>query len=70
MLIGILAMGATSHFVTANFVLGLANLNRRDLVLERWHTVLVAWAVALFTLVFNTFFSRFLNRASQGFLIL
>jgi choline transport protein len=70
MLIGILAMGATSHFVTANFALGLANLNNRDFVIERWHTVLVAWCVALSTLVFNTFFSRLLNKTSQGFLIL
>lgn len=63
-------MGATSHFVTANFVLGLANLNNQSFVIQRWHTVLVGWAIALVTLVFNTWFSRLLNRTSQGILIL
>lgn len=63
-------MGATSHFVTANFFLGLANLNNPSFVIKRWHTVLVGWAIALGTLVFNVFFSRLLNRVSQLFLIL
>lgn len=63
-------MGATSHFVTANFFLGLANLNNPNFVIKRWHTVLVGWGIALSTLVFNVFFSRLLNVVSQGFLIL
>ena len=46
MLIGILAMGATNNFITANFILGAANLNNPGYVIKRWHTVLTAYAVA------------------------
>ena len=69
MLIGILAMGATNSFITANFILGLAVLNHPAYVIERWHTVLVAYAVCLFTLVVNVFIPKLLDRISKGLLI-
>lgn len=70
LLIGMLAMGATTNFVSANFLLGLANLNNRGFVIERWHTVLTAWAVVLGALIYNVFLTRLLSKTGQGFLIL
>ena len=69
MLIGIIAMGATNNFITANFVLGMANLVNPDFVIERWHTVLVSYAVGAVALGFNVFLPRLLDKASKGLLI-
>lgn len=69
MLIGILAMGATNNFITANFVLGLAVLNNPAYVIERWHTALVAFAVGVFTLIVNVFVPKLLDKISKGLLI-
>ena len=66
---GIIAMGAVNNFITANFILGAANLNNPDYVIERWHTVLVAWAVAAFALAFNIFTPHLLDKVSKGFLL-
>jgi len=68
MLIGIIAMGATNNFITANFVLGIANLNSPEYVIERWHTTLVAFAVGVIALCFNVFAPHFLDRASKSLL--
>lgn len=69
MLIGILAMGATNNFITANFILGLAVLNNPSYVIERWHTALAAWAVGVFTLAVNVFVPKLLDKISKGLLI-
>ncbi|KAI7113579.1 putative GABA permease [Hortaea werneckii] len=66
MLIGIISMGATNNFITANFVLGVANANNPDYVIERWHTVLVAYLVAALALSFNVFLPRLLDKISRG----
>jgi len=69
MLIGIIAMGATNNFITANFVLGLANLNNPEYTIERWHTTLVAYLVGLIALVFNIYAPHFLDKVSKGLLL-
>ena len=69
MLIGIIAMGATNNFISANFILGAVNLNNPDYVIQRWHTTLVAYAVAAFALCFNIFSPHLLAKASQGMLV-
>ncbi|KAF1828320.1 putative GABA permease [Decorospora gaudefroyi] len=70
MLIGILAMGATSHQSTANFVLGIVALNNPGYVIERWHTVLVCYAIALFCLGINIFLNRILDKLGRALLII
>ena len=69
MLIGIIAMGATNNFILANFMLGLANLNNPDYSIERWHVVLVAYAIAALTLSFNVFLPRLLDKVSRGLVV-
>lgn len=36
-----------NNFITANFILGAANLNNPGYVIERWHTTLVAFLVRI-----------------------
>ncbi|KAJ6093589.1 hypothetical protein N7486_008878 [Penicillium sp. IBT 16267x] len=69
MLVGILAMGAVNNSVASNFILGMANLIYPDYTIERWHTVLVAWAVALFALSINIFAPHALHRLSRMILV-
>ncbi|KAJ5496876.1 hypothetical protein N7463_008863 [Penicillium fimorum] len=69
MLTGILAMGALNNFVGSNYILGQVNLVFPEFVIERWHTVLVAWAIGLFTLVVNVFAPHALHRLSRLILI-
>ncbi|KAI3139145.1 hypothetical protein CBS147326_2823 [Penicillium roqueforti] len=65
MLIGILAMGATNNSIGSNFILGQANLVFPEFVIQRWHTVLVAWAVGLFAMAVNVFAPQALHRLSR-----
>ena len=65
MLTGILAMGATNNFVGANFILGQANLSFPTYTIERWHTVLVAYLIALLSATINIFGSHILDRLSR-----
>lgn len=58
--------GATNGFVTANFILGMANLSNPDYVIQRWHTVLVSWVVGILAAVINVFLPRLLNRISTA----
>ncbi|PQE09309.1 GABA permease protein [Rutstroemia sp. NJR-2017a BVV2] len=53
MIIGILAMGATNSFIGANFILGQANLVNPTYEIQRWHTVLVAYAITLLATFIN-----------------
>ncbi|KAF2803345.1 GABA permease [Mytilinidion resinicola] len=69
MLIGILAMGAVNNFIGANFLLGMANLSHPDYTIERWHTVLVAYLIAVCAALSNIFLPRFLDKISQGILV-
>ncbi|KAL3473446.1 amino acid/polyamine transporter I [Aspergillus californicus] len=69
MLTGILAMGAVNNSVAANFILGQANLVFPDFIIQRWHTVLVTYAVAAWALLVNIFAPHLLNRLSRAILI-
>ncbi|GKZ29957.1 hypothetical protein AbraIFM66950_007295 [Aspergillus brasiliensis] len=66
---GILAMGSANNSFAANFILGQANLVNPEYVIERWHTVLVTYAVAIWALVVNTFMPHLLNRLSRAILL-
>ncbi|KAJ5968029.1 hypothetical protein N7501_004277 [Penicillium viridicatum] len=67
--LGIVAMGAVSNSLGSNYILGQVNLVFPDFVIERWHTVLVAWAVGLFALVVNAFAPHALHRLSRFILV-
>ncbi|KAF7936685.1 uncharacterized protein EAE97_008051 [Botrytis byssoidea] len=69
MIIGILAMGATNSFIGANFILGQANLVNPSYVIERWHTVLVAWAVTFIATFINLWGSKILDKVSTVALV-
>jgi choline transport protein len=66
MITGIVAMGATNNFIGANFILGMANLSHPDYVIERWHTVLVSWLIAILAAIVNIYLPRLLNKISTG----
>jgi choline transport protein len=59
-------MGATNSFIGANFILGQANLVNPNYVIERWHTVLVAWLITFLATFINLFGSKLLDRISKG----
>ncbi|EXJ62640.1 hypothetical protein A1O7_03078 [Cladophialophora yegresii CBS 114405] len=61
---GIVAMGAVNNFITANFLLGMANLNNPSYTIERWHVVLVTYLIAIIAAAVNILCSRFLNQIS------
>ncbi|KAJ5426261.1 hypothetical protein N7465_001331 [Penicillium sp. CMV-2018d] len=67
--LGIVAMGAVSNSLGSNYILGQVNLVFPDFVIERWHTVLVAWAMGLFALVVNAFAPHTLHRLSRFILV-
>ena len=69
MITGIIAMGATNNFIGANFVLGLAVLNNPNYVIQRWHTVLLTYLIALVSAASNLTLSRFFNKLSTSILI-
>lgn len=69
MIIGILAMGATNSFIGANFLLGQANLLNPSYVIQRWHTVLMAYLITLFAAFINMWGAMILDRLSKGLLI-
>ncbi|KIW71030.1 hypothetical protein PV04_03248 [Phialophora macrospora] len=61
---GIVAMGAVNNFITANFLLGMANLNNPSYTIERWHVVLLTYLLAILAATVNILWSRFLNQIS------
>ncbi|KAL4946697.1 hypothetical protein BDV06DRAFT_231771 [Aspergillus oleicola] len=69
MLTGVLAMGAVNNSICANFILGQANLVFPSFTIERWHTVLVTYAVAFASLLVNVFAPHLLNKLSRSILI-
>ena len=69
MVTGILAMGATNNFIGANFILGQANLSFPSYTIERWHTVLLAYLIALISTVVNIYGPHLLDRISRFILL-
>lgn len=69
MIVGILAMGATVNFIGANFILGQANLSFPSYTIQRWHTVLLAYLIALLATVVNIYGPHLLDRISRFILI-
>jgi len=69
MCIGILSMGATNNQIGANFILGQANLSFPNYTVERWHSVLLAYLIALLGTAVNIYGPHLLDRISRGVLI-
>ncbi|KAK4694288.1 choline transport protein, partial [Lecanoromycetidae sp. Uapishka_2] len=69
MIVGILAMGATNNFIGANFILGQANLSFPSYTIERWHTVLLAYLIALISTGVNIYGPHLLDRISRFILL-
>ncbi|CRG86998.1 putative quinate permease [Talaromyces islandicus] len=68
MLMGVLAMGAVNNSILANFVLGQANVVFPEYSIQRWHTVLVSYAVAVVALAVNIWAPHLLSRLSRAIL--
>ena len=62
-------MGATNNFICANFILGQANLSIPGYTIERWHTVLVGYLIALICTAVNIYGPHLLDRLSRGLLV-
>lgn len=58
-------MGAVNNSIASNYVLGQANLVFPEYTIQRWHAVLVAWAIGLFALVVNVSIPHALHRLSR-----
>ncbi|KAL4867375.1 hypothetical protein BDV12DRAFT_209944 [Aspergillus spectabilis] len=69
MVTGTLAMGSVNNSIAANFILGQANLIFPEFTIERWHTVLVTYAIAAWSLLVNVFIPYLLNRLSRAILV-
>ncbi len=62
-------MGATNNQIGANFILGQANLSFPNYTVERWHSVLLAYLIALLGTAVNIYGPHLLDRISRGILI-
>ena len=62
-------MGATNNFIGANFILGQANLSFPAYEIQRWHTVLLAYLIALLSTAVNLYGPHLLDKVSRGMLI-
>ena len=69
MLTGILAMGATNNFISANFVLGMAQLSFPDYVIEQWHVVLVTYCIAISVTLANLGATSQLEKCSRVMIV-
>ncbi|KAF7713745.1 Amino acid permease [Penicillium ucsense] len=69
MLIGLLAMGATNNSIASNFILGMANVVYPEYIIERWHTVLLAYCVAFLSAGVNLWGSHLLHKISKFILV-
>jgi choline transport protein len=69
MLIGIIAMGAVVNFIASGFILAMAVLNNPEYEITRWHSTLVAYAVAIAALSLNVFCPQMLHKMTNFFLI-
>lgn len=68
-LVGILAMGAANNFIVAKFILGVSNLKTPTYGIQRWHTVLMAYAISVVSPAFIVYGSRLLEKLSRGLLV-
>lgn len=59
-------MGATNNFIGANFILGQANLSFSSYTIERWHTVLLAYAIALISTTVNIYGPHLFDKISRA----
>jgi choline transport protein len=62
-------MGATNNFIGANFILGQANLIFPDYEIQRWHTVLVTYLMAISVTLVNIYGPHLLDKISKGMLV-
>ena len=62
-------MGATNNQISANFILGLANLSFPDYTVQRWHSVLIAYLIAILCAAINIYGPHLLDRISRGILL-
>lgn len=62
---GLLAIQATNNFIGANFILGQANLSFPSYTIERWHTVLVTYLIAILCSMVNIYCPHLLDRISR-----
>lgn len=62
-------MGAVNNSFASNYILGMANLVFPEYVIQRWHTVLVAWCVGVIALGVNVFAPHLLHRISRLILL-
>lgn len=62
-------MGATNNFIGANFILGQANLSNPDFVIQRWHTVLVAYLITFMGIAINIWGPHLLDRLSKAAMV-
>ncbi|KAI4252654.1 MAG: hypothetical protein LQ352_004156 [Teloschistes flavicans] len=69
MITGIIAMGATNNFIGANFILGQANLSFPSYTIERWHTVLLAYLIALISTIVNVYGPHLFDKISRAAII-
>lgn len=58
-------MEATNNFFGANFILGQANLCFPEYVIQRWHTVLVTYLIAIMCSLVNVYCPYLLDRISR-----
>ncbi|THY04349.1 GABA permease [Aureobasidium pullulans] len=69
MLIGIIAMGAVVNFIASGFILAIAVLNNPEYEITRWHSTLVAYAIAIAALSLNVLCPQMLHKMTNFFLI-
>ncbi|KAJ5493330.1 hypothetical protein N7539_002076 [Penicillium diatomitis] len=62
-------MGATNNSIASNFFLGMANVVYPAYIIERWHTVLLAYCVAFLSAGVNLWVSYLLHKISKFILI-
>ncbi|OKL62013.1 hypothetical protein UA08_02705 [Talaromyces atroroseus] len=66
MLMGIIAMGAVNNSFVSNFILGQANLVFPQYTIERWQSVLVAYAAALIGGAVNIWAPQIMHRMARA----
>ena len=65
MITGLIAMAAVINFLSANFILGMANLSYPDFTIQQWHVVVLAYLVACTSALGNIYFSHLLEPLSK-----
>lgn len=68
-LLGYVVGAAVGGYVPASIVQGLTVLFASDYVYQRWHGTLIIFAVAIFSVLFNTFLARKLPKIEIAMLV-